>query len=558
VVKRLFSNTPTLLELINLSKSASKSIIKGTLVLITGNIIVKIIGAFFKLPLANIIGADGMGLYNASFIVFDIFLVLSTAGFPLAVSKMVANCCAHGKPAEALKTFSVARNCFFIIGITFSIIMLFGAKLFSELIGNTRSFYCIIVLSPAVLFVSLMSAYRGYYQGTNDMVPTTISQIIEAICRLVVGLSLSWYLKSAGFDPQIIAAGAMVGITVGEFSSTFALAMIHKFRQRKRKTQLKCTTSTSKIVKTMFSTSTPIGVSIIIISVINMLDNAVVMHRLQDTGLREYQANTLYGTYNMAFTVFALPITIVSALTISIFPIITYAFACGNKKRVTRTAQASLRISMIVAMASTAVFLSLSSPIINLLYFNQPSAAKIAVPLLMLLAPSAIMIALSMLTTIILQATDKLITPSRSMIIGGIACLISNWFLVGNKNFGIYGAPAGIFICYTITSILNIIALNKSKNVKITFRSLFYKPFVPAAVMGATGYITFKITYTVFGLLKASALSLSASFIIYLLVLFFNNTIERDDLLLLPKGYKLVRLLERIHLMQPKAFTSKT
>jgi stage V sporulation protein B len=537
--------------MIYLAKNTGGSIVKGTLILIVGNVIVKIIGALFKLPLANIIGADGMGLYNASFIVYDIFLVLATAGFPLAVSKMVANSSARGNPAEALKIFKVARNCFVLIGTVFSVIMFLGARMFSQLIGNTRSFYSIVALSPAVLLVSIMSAYRGYYQGTNDMIPTTISQVIEAICRLVVGLSLSWYLKSAGFDPQIVAAGAIVGITLGEFSSTFTLAMLHRYRMRKRKPQRKCPTPARKIISTMFATSTPIGIGIIIISVINMLDNAVVMRRLQQIGYTEMQANTLYGTYNMAFTVFSLPITIVSALQISIFPILSYAYACKNYARVSRTAQASMRIAMIVAMASTALFLSLSTPIINIMYFNQPAAAKIAAPLLTLLAPSAVMMALSMLTSSILQSIDKLIVPARSMIFGGAVCLASNWFLVGNRNLGIYGAPVGIFLCFTITSVLNILSINKSKCVRISMKDLFYKPFLPAAVMALTGTIAFNITEHVFGLLKASAFSILLSLINFVLMLFLNNSIDRSDLLILPYGRKLVRFFEKIHLMRP-------
>jgi stage V sporulation protein B len=540
-----------------LAKNTGSNIIKGTFILIAGNIVVKIIGALFRLPLANIIGADGMGLYNASFIVFDIFLVLATAGFPLAVSKMVANSSAHGNYGEALKTFKVARYCFFIIGLVFSIIMFFGARTFSELIGNTRAYYSIIALSPAVLFISLMCAYRGYYQGTNDMIPTTISQVIEAVCRLIIGLSLAWYLKSSGFDPQIVAAGAIVGITVGEFSSTFTLAMMHRHRMKKRGPPKKSTTASFKIVRTIFTTSAPIGIGIIIISIINLLDNAIVMRRLQSIGFSELQANTLYGTYNMAFTVFALPITIVSALQISVFPILSYAFACKNYSRVSRTAQASMRISMIVAMGSTAIFLSLSAPIINIIYFNQPSVSKIVTVLLMLLSPSAVMMSLTMLTTTILQSIDKLIVPSRSMILGGAVCLASNWFLVGHRGVGIYGAPVGIFICYTITTVLNIIEIKRSKCIRLSFKDIFYKPFVPAVVMAVTGAAAFGVTEHTFGLIKASAFSICLSLLNFVLVMFLNNSISRSDLLMLPRGKKIVRFFEKLHLMRPAVGSAK-
>jgi stage V sporulation protein B len=529
-----------------------KNLVKGTLVLITGNIIVKILGALFKLPLANIIGADGMGLYNSSFIVFDIFLVLSTAGFPLAISKMVSKASAMGNDNEALKIFTVSRNLFIIIGISCTVIMLAGSKLFSELIGNTRSYNSMLALAPAILFVSVMSAYRGYYQGTNDMIPTTISQIVEAVCRLVIGLSLSWYLKQAGYGIEIVAVGAIIGITIGEFSATFSLGVIHHFKVKKTKIHTKCNTSSITIIKTMFATSIPIGISTLIISVINMLDNAVVMRRLQFIGHTEKEANILYGCFNMAFTVFSLPITIVAALTISVFPVLSYAFACKDYRRVSKAASASLRMAMLASTAAAAMFLSLSYPIVQLLYFKQPQDAAVAAPLLMMMGPSAISISLTILTTCILQSVDKLLIPSRSMIIGGIACLMLNWFLVGNKALGIYAAPIGIFVCYTLTAILNILAIRKTGHIKISYKNLFYKPLLPAVVMAFTGIITFQATISSLGLLKASAVSILFCIINYTLVLFLNKSIDKQDLLMLPKGDVIISTLEKMRLL-PKS-----
>lgn len=531
------------------TKSARENIIKGTMILIVGNVVVKIIGALFKLPLANIIGADGMGLYNASFIIYDIFLVLATAGYQLAVSKLVANSSAQGDPGEALKIFKVSRNCFFVIGLIFTLIMFVGARLFSDLIGNSRAYYSILVLSPAVLFVALMCAYRGYYQGTNDMIPTTISQIIEAILRLLVGLSIAWYLKAQGYDMQIVAAGSLIGITFGEFSSTFTLAMMHRYRMKKRRMTVKCGVSSRKIIKSLITTSLPIGIGVIIISIINMLDNAVVMHRLQHIGYTETQANILYGTYNMAFTIFSLPITVVSALQMSVFPILSYAYACKYYKRVAKISQASLRLAMLMAMASSAAFISLAGPFTNLLYFNQPEAVKIVTPLLMLLAPSAVMFALSMLTTTILFSIDRLIAPPRAMIVGGIVSLISNWFLIGNPNIGIYGAPVGIFVGYTITTVLNMLEITRHQFVKISFEHIFVKPIVPALVMALAGNLTFSLTRPSLGYIKASFLSIALSLFSFVIVLFLNNSISRSDLLILPSGKKVASFFERLHLI---------
>lgn len=538
-----------------MAKDTGSSVIKGTMILIAGNIVVKIIGALFKLPLANIIGADGMGLYNASFTVYDIFLVLSTAGYTLAISKMVSASCAKGRNAEALQILKITKQLFLAVGLFFTILMFAGARLYANLIGNTRSCYCIAVLAPAVLFVSLMCAYRGYYQGTNDMVPTTVSQVVEAVIRLTVGLTLAWYLKSKGFGMEIAAAGAIAGITIGEFSSTFSLAMIHKFKQKKCRKQSRCYTKSSKILKTLFSTSIPIAISAVIISVINILDNSIVMHRLQFTGCTEQQANTLYGAYNMAFTVFSLPITIVFAVNTSVFPVLSYANACKSKVRVARISQASLRIVMMVSTAAAAVFASLSNPIIKILYFGQPRDAKIAAPILMLMAPSAIVISLSIITSSILQAVDKLMTPSYSMIIGGIACLVSNWFLIGNREIGIYGVPAGLFICYLLTTVFNLFAIKRC-GIKLSYRRLFFRPFLPAAVMAVIGSAAFYISKPVLGLLKSTVLSLVICLFAYIVVLFISGTVENDDLCMLPGGRKIIGILVKLHLLPKKGSNS--
>lgn len=530
-------------------RNVSKNIVRGTLILIAGNIVVKVIGALFKLPLANIVGADGIGLYNASFNVYDIFLVLSTAGFPLAISKMVARASARGCDGEALEVLRVSRRVFLAIGLACAAAMTAGARFFAAAIGNTRAYYCILGLAPAVVFVSLMSSYRGYYQGTNDMVPTTISQVIEAVCRLAVGLSLSWFLSQKGFPAEIVAVGAVAGITFGEFSSTSSLALLHAFKMRKKRIRRPNTARAGSILLTMFRTSVPIGVTTLILSLINMLDNSVVMHRLESIGCSEQQANTLYGCFNMAFTVFSLPITIVAALTTSIFPVLSYAHACGDRRTVSRAAAASMRIAMLAATGSGAMFAALSSPLVNLLYFSRPRDAAVAAPLLMMLAPTAVVISLSMLSTCILQAIDHLLLPSRSAIAGGIVCLGLNWLLVGQKGIGIFAMPVGLFADFAICSFLNIRAIRRKSGIRISYRSLFYKPLVPAAVMAFSGTLCYEWLRRREGLLPASFLSLLFSLAVYVVVLFLNNSIEREDLYLLPRGKKIVRALERLRLM---------
>lgn len=535
-----------------MGSDSSKSFVKGTVILIAGNIIVKIIGAFFKLPLGNIIGADGLGLYNASFNVYDIFLVVASAGYTLAISKMVAKCFATGNDGEALKILQITKKLFLIIGLSLSVIMFLGGRFFAGIIGNRRSYYCIIVLAPAVLFVSLMCSYRGYYQGTNDMVPTTISQVTESIVRLITGLSLSYWLKKQGYDNQIVAAGAIAGITLGELTSTSTLALIHRIKTHGKKPRKRSTSSTGRILKSLFATSIPIGISGIIISILNMADNAVVMRRLQEIGCTEKTANTMYGALNMAFTVFGLPITVVAAISVSVFPVLSYANACKNYQRVSKVSEAALRLAVLVSTAAAALFMSLSQPLINILYFRQPQDAAVAAPLLLLLAPGAVVLSLSMLTSMMLQATDRLLAPSKSLIIGGAVCLGVNWVLVGMPDIGIYGTPIGMFICYLISTMLNISALRKGKKVRVAYRKMFFKPILPAAVMALTGAFAFHVLAPTLGSVRGAMAALLFGFANYLFVMCATGGIQMADLQMLPKGDKIVALLQFFHIL-PKS-----
>lgn len=531
-----------------MTKETKNSVVKGTMILILGNIIVKIIGAFFKLPLANIVGADGMGLYNSSFTVYDIFLVLSTCGFTLAISKMVSASCAKGRDGDALKILRVTRNLFICIGLVATTIMFFGARLFSVLIGNTRSFNCIVMLAPAVTFVAVMCAYRGYYQGTNDMIPTTVSQIVEAVVRLIIGLSVSYFLKVQGYPIEVVAAGAIAGITIGEFSSTFSLGLIHHYKRKGKSLRRRATITPGMVLRKLFAASIPIGISGIIISILNIIDNSITMHRLQHIGCTEQQANILYGAFNMAFTVFSLPLTIVMAVTTSVFPVLSFAFACKNHSRVENVTKGSLRVIMLASTATSAMFLSLSEPIVRIIYFSQPRDASIAIPLLVLMSPAAILISLASITATILQAVDKLLVPARNSIIGGSVGLVFNYFLIGTPEIGIYGVPIGLCICYLINTVLNIFDIKKA-GIKLNYAKMFLRPLLPACVLGITAWVTYCLSKPQIGLIASTCLALLVSFISYILVLFISKTVEKEDLLMLPGGKKISKILAKFNLV---------
>jgi stage V sporulation protein B len=315
-----------------------------------------------------------------------------------------------------------------------------------------------------------------------------------------------------------------------------------------KKVRRRSSASPKRILKKLFATSIPIGISGIIISIINILDNSITMHQLQHIGCTEQQANILYGAFNMAFTVFSLPLTIVMAVTTSVFPVLSFAHACKNHSRVEKITMGSLRVIMLASTATSALFLSLSSPIIRIIYFNQPRDAGIAIPLLVLMSPAAVLISISSITGTILQAVDKLLVPARSAIIGGSICLVCNYFLIGNPSVGIYGVPIGLCICYLINTVLNLIEIRKA-GIKFNYAKMFLKPFLPAACLGITAWVTYFVTYPKLGLLLSTFIAIAVCLIFYTAVLFISKTVEKEDLLLLPGGRKISKILSKFKIM---------
>lgn len=208
-----------------MKKSRSSSFFEGAFILVVSNAIVKVIGAFFSIPITNMIGGDGNGIFTVAYYIYQAMFVISTAGLPVAISKMVAEANALGKYREVKRIFRVSITIFSAIGGAVTAIMILWADVFVEMIGNTLAYYAVMAVAPSIFFVSVVSAFRGYYQGLSNMVPTAISQVIEAGGKLVFGLLFTYVLIEKGFSLEIVVAGSIGGVTVGTVLSALYVIM---------------------------------------------------------------------------------------------------------------------------------------------------------------------------------------------------------------------------------------------------------------------------------------------------------------------------------------------
>jgi len=525
-------------------KIHSQNYLHGAVVLLCANVVVKIIGAVFKIPLSNLIGKEGIGIFNIAYNIYTALFVLSTAGLPVAVSKMIAEKAAKGQYEEAEKIFKVALFAFSGIGAASSAALLCAARVFTNAIGNPMAYYPVVAIAPALFFVSVMSTIRGYYQGFSNMYPTAISQVIEAFFKMVVGFGMAYILLYMGYGIEIAAAGAVLGVTIGTASGTLYLALKKAFSSKRASLTKPKTTHGNVILKELSQIALPVAIGASVISFVNLIDMMLVMNRLQDIGYSVYEANGLYGAYGLATTLANLPQTLTTAISISIIPAISAAFARRDAGAIFKTTHTAMRMTSIISLPAAAGLFMLAYPVLNLLYYKQPEDAAVAAPLLSVLSLSVCVTALATLSCAVLQALGRVYTPVFTMAAGGVLKLIFNFVLVGNRNINILGAPIGTAICYTVIAVLNLAVISGAIGRRMSITKIWAKPLIASIVMAMCIYVINPAASGLIGGKTAVLFSAAAGAVIYFIVLSFIKGIKKDDILLLPKGEKAAKLLK--------------
>ncbi len=523
--------------------SRKQTFLQGALILIATNAVVKLIGAVFKIPLDNLIGADGMGLFSVAYNLYSAMFVLSTAGLPVAVSRMVAHSNALGRVREVRKILFVSFGVFVGVGAVCSIGMFFGAGAFVRSIPNTRALYAVLAVSPAIFFVSLMSVFRGYYQGLSDMVPTAVSQVIEAVCKLILGYGFAYLALAAGYGVEVAAAGAICGISIGTILGSIYL--ICRFRRHKSVNENTCTLcqSTHSLLKCLVSIAIPITLSSAILSITNFIDMYVVLGRLHDIGFREELANMLYGTYSVkAVSLMSMPQTMITALSVSLIPAISAYFAKKMTDKAAEVTESALRITLLIALPCAFGIGVMAENILTFLFHNSQEVS-IATPLLMLLSPAIVFVALVSITNAILQAVGMEKTAVWSMVAGGVVKLLVNYTLIGVEDINISGAPIGTTACYLVITIINIVILSKKTSVAPKHWQTFIKPVIASAIMGIFAYVLRDCLSKYIGNTLVLIVTIVLSVLMYAIALILLGAIHKSDMLMLPKGEKIVKVL---------------
>ena len=526
-----------------MSKTQKQTFFGGAAILAAGIVLVKIISAVYKMPLINILGSGYTDFTNA-FNIFNILLMISTAGIPVAMSKMISQANAQGNRAQVHKIFRVSALFFLIFGAVCSLVMFIGADAFAGLMNNPKSALSMRVLAPSVFFVSGLAALRGYAQGHSNMTPSSVSQIIEALFKLIVGLSLAMFLVRIGKDESTAAAGAIVGVTVSELAALLYMVWdFYRTRSSEPRGPRSKTWSSKKILVVCLTLAIPITLTSSATSIITAVDTSLVQGQLQNAlGMSLDDARDLFYQYSGVQTVYQIPASLMVAITASVIPAVTVFFQQGNKKGAARVVGSALKTASIITFPAGIGMLVLGKPIVMLLFPRLK--ADIAGPILSLLGAASIFVCIMLVCNSILQAHGILNLPIATMAIGGIIMVIFDYFVVAIPDINIFGSPIGTCIGYGTTCLLDLLLVDRIVPGCPNYVKVFAKPLISAGMMGVAAWAVYGLIFRVTARnAVALILSIGVAGLIYLALLVLLRTLTKDDLSLMPKGDKIGRLL---------------
>ena len=530
-----------------------QSFMEGALILIVAGFLVKVIGAVFKIPLYNIIGAQANAYFTVAYDIYTWMYILTTSGLPVAISRMVSESNAVGRYENSRRILSVAFSTFFVLGIAGSAVLWFGADTLAALMHNENAAMAIRIIAPAIMFEIVMSSYRGYFQGYQNMVPTAVSQIIVALAKLGGGIAVAKYILSLGLPEKellpMLAAGAISGVTMGTVLGSFYLVVRRRMAAPPIPDGILVSEeleSRKHILRRLIAITVPIAIGSSVMSVTNLVDTSVVLDRLLAAGFSQADAETMFGAYSgMARTLFNLPTALIIPIGISVIPAIAQRFTVGDKSASSGILGSALRLAILMALPAGLGLSFMAKPILDLLYPARPEDAVMVAPLLSMLGIAVMFVCLVSITNAILQAIGREQVPVFTILVGGCVKVITNFTLVGRPDVNIYGAPVGTNLCYFIIMALNLLYIRKTLGHLPHVLGFTAKALGASLIACASARLLYNYASAAISARLATVLCIAFAGLVYLTIVLFTKAMRREDVILLPKGEKIAQLLEK-------------
>jgi len=559
-------------------KRKQQSFEYGAIILLCSTVLVKIIGAVFKIPLGakGFLGDLGFGYFTSAYDLFTPIYSLSMAGLPIAVSRLVAEHMAAGRYKDVHRSLAVTKKAFLVTGLVGLVLMLILIYPFVKITDPTgKTVYSLFAIAPSLLFCCVMSTYRGYYEGLRNMYPTAASDVIEAMGKLVLGMGFAYIVVKLTNNVALGAAGAMLGITVGAAASALYLRLRYKIKgDLITEEELAASPepmADSATLKALVAIAIPVVIASLANNIASLVDVSMVkwqlaqlMEKSGDTVWNMYKASItaynsgveealtaeaiptfLYGIRGKAFTIYNLIPTITSVLGVSALPVLASSWVLKDKSLIKRNIDSMIKTTAIISMPAGAGLVALGGPVMALLY-DSVASVEIGAPMMRIFGIAAFFAGLAIPMTSMLQAVGHQVSALRNVAIGAALKVLINFILVGIPSINIQGAAAGTAACYIFIFIAHIITLIKVTGVVPSIVKVFVKPAVSAVLCGIAAALVSTLGNT--KIITVAAIGVAG--VVYLLSLILLNTFEKEDVLALPKGEKLLKICLKLKIIR--------
>ncbi len=510
----------------------AKSVARGISVLAVTGIVNKVIGVFFSIPLARILGDTGLGLFQTVFPTYNLLLTVSSAGLPVAVSRLVAHYLARNDPRNAKRVFRVALSMLVCIGLFFSLLMLLSNAFLVRLVGVEEAAQGFRVIAPCVALVCALSAFRGFMQGQQNMVPTAVSQVVEQVGRVAISLPLA----AIGMRRSMAegAAGALIGITLVEALALLYMVVRYWLHRSDFDTyqQLSADSPVSrkKLMFRLIVISVPITISACIIPLSSFIDSALMVNRMVTSGLGRDTATALYGIFSgMVIRLINIPTALALAISMSLVPAVSAVKAVEDKAAIRRESTNGIRYAFLIGFPCSIGMSVLAKPILSFFYLETLSSERlqIASELLTVSSLTVVLFMVVQATSSILQGLHKQRIPMYTMIAGVICKIILNYTLIGTPGIHIHGGPFASIVCYSVAMIPNLFFCCRYADMPFDWMGWILRPGLAAAGMGITVFLMKSFLPSA---RFSTVLEIFTGVLIFLLIAYFDHAITTEDL----------------------------
>ncbi len=538
---------------------ASVQFVKGAAILGVAGLVSKLLGAVYRIPYQNIAGDIGLYVYMQVYPLYTTLLILATAGFPIAISKIVSERLAVGDVLGARKAFRVASGSLMVLGLFFFFLLYLGAPTVSRLMGDEHLTTPLRAVAWSLPLVPMVAILRGYFQGQQNMVPTGVSQVIEQLIRVIFILAAAFWAMIVYKDAYLAGTGAVFAAFPGALAAVIVLLFYWRKNNRSRNSggydsrqTASETWSTRQVLRSLLFYALPICLGALVLPLIPLVDSVTVVNMLQWSGMNEDMAKLVKGAFDRGQPLIQFGTFFATSLSLALVPAISEAVAQGQHKLISNRTEVALRLTFLLGLPASFGLALLAEPINVMLYGDGSGTEALAIQAFTILFAT-----LGIATSGILQGLGRVMLPARNLFFGVIVKLVLNIVLV--PIWGISGAALATVIAYLVAMVCNMAGIRKHTGADLSFRQIVVKPLVSVLIMAVVviavewlstlllqNIVTSeRLMFTIVGLAAVGAGGLA-----YLLALLKTGGLTRSDIRFLPRGERIASLLTRFNLLR--------